>query len=125
MPFRPLGLFEAPIFPNNYQAILYATWYRNMGEPPETWRKAFIRFPYSETIEVLTTWGVNEIFFVIAYPPFGITIHDTDDVILFNMFEGWILDYSIVHETFIIRYKAGEIGLDQWKEKRLEIKNNA
>lgn len=125
MDYRPLKYKEFPIFPTDQEAIYYTEIYLDSGEPPLGWRKGYLHFKYSDTILLATTWGFQNVFFAVAYPPSGITIADVDDVLLVQLFEGWILDYTPEYELFNVRYKASLIGLDNWKQQRQLIKDNS
>jgi hypothetical protein len=123
MSTRPIKLHEIPIYPSGEQAKSYARLYKNEGEPPLGWRKGYLYFTYSDTIQVLTTWGFNNVFFVVAYPTKGVTIMDTAGVEALALFEGWILEYQPTEDTFDILCKASRDGYDYWKQRRVYYKD--
>lgn len=123
MPIRPLKLNETPIYPTDAEAKDYARQYRNEGEPPQGWTKGYKYFDHSDTILCLASWGLNNIFFVVAYPPEGFTIKDTVDIESLSLFEGWILEYQESGDLFNLLYKASVVGYDYWKQRRAYYKS--
>jgi hypothetical protein len=116
---RTLKLKEAPKYPTDDEAKVYASDRRADilgGDDPRT---SFLKSEYSDSVTVRATWGINNIYFVFAFPTGGVTIGKPEDILDIPIFEGWILQYVPQSDRFNLLVKAGRDGAVLfWQEHR-------
>jgi len=117
---KRVKLGEAAVYPTDAQAKGYAGYYRDNILPGNDPRTAYQVTQHDLTVDVLSTWGVDGIFFVYAYPPAGFVISKPEDVLKLQIFEGWILEYQAQDGIFNLLVKASRDGVDYfWQQHRL------
>lgn len=110
---------ETPVYPTDEEARSLA--YTQMqevtgGEDPRTF---FSSLKYDLRIDEKATWGVNNIYFVYAYPPAGFEIAEPEEVLALKTFEGWIFQYVPQTNKFNLLVKASRDGVAFfWQEHK-------
>jgi len=117
---RPkVKLGEAPPYPTDVEAKGYARSHKLWGIGETPCNLSYSKYQHNQTVDVLCTWGCNNIFFVFAYPPAGFVIAKPEDVLKLQAFEGWILEYQAQDDIFNLLVKASRDGVDYfWKRHR-------
>ncbi len=84
----------------------------------EKWAKYW----WSSYLTALVTYLQEGIFAVVAYPPAGFVIDDTDYIEKAERFRGWILQYVEQPYGWRVLAASQEIGMDEFKRVRRELK---
>jgi len=119
---KTVKLGETPAYPNNAQVKEYARLYRLHymdKNHPETSHHVF---KHDQTLDVLVTWGVNNIFFAYAYPPAGFTIVEPEDVTKLVQYDGYILEYKPVGDIWNVLVRATKDGFEFFQSEKRKYK---
>ncbi|GAH98778.1 unnamed protein product [marine sediment metagenome] len=76
----------------------------------------------SSKLEVLVSQLQEGIFSIVAYPPAGFVIDDTDYIEKAVRFRGWILRYRADPSRWAVLAATERIGEDEFKRVRDELK---
>lgn len=116
---RVLKLKEAPQYPQDFEARDFARVQKNAIEEGANPRTAYQVFEPSDSITTRSTWGVDNIYFVFAFPTGGKTIAKPEDILDIPLFEGWIFQYLPQSDKFNLLVKAGRDGAVLfWREHK-------
>jgi hypothetical protein len=108
---------QQPSYPTDQEAKDYAEQHRQYVAGGVDCHEAYGKIKHSPSIDVLTTGGCKNIFFVFAYPPAGFDIAAPEDVLQLKVFEAWILEYNPQGAFYNTLVKASRDGVDFfWKE---------
>jgi len=117
---KAIPLFESAQYPSDTQAKGYAKNYREKFLPGKDPRTAYQRKKHNDMVDVLVCWGVNDIFFVFAYPPGGVEISQPEDLLTVQDLEGWIYEYRPLQDVWNRLVKLSHDGsLIFWQTHRL------
>lgn len=107
---RVLKIKEAPQYPTDAEAKVYASGQQEEVSEGADPRKAYQKYEYSDSITARATWGVDNIYFVFAFPTGGVTIGKPEDILDIPLFEGWIFQYMPQSDKFNLLVKASRDG---------------
>lgn len=113
---------EAPDYPNYEQAESFAEDFRTGAENAFEKGERWARYWLLATIDILTTLLRANIYSVVAYPPAGFVIDDTDYIEKAERFRGWILGYHPRDKSWTLLVSSQEVGTDEFKRLRRQYK---
>ena len=120
---KRIKLDEAPVYPEDAEVKYFALIFRQETNGVVDCHTAFKLINYTQSIDVLCTWGCKDIFFVYAFPPAGFVISKPEDVLKLHTFEGWILEYQAQDGIFNLLVKASRDGVDFFWQMQRHYKN--
>lgn len=74
----------------------YRLEYMDRLEPDKGWHK----FHYNREVEVLVIGGMEGYFVIYAYPPAGVEIAKPENVLVYTLWVGWILELVNYEPTY-------------------------
>ncbi|GAI72721.1 unnamed protein product [marine sediment metagenome] len=117
----PVRYLEKIDYPTLAHVRLYTETYRIEYMDRENPDKGWHKFWHSRQVEVLTIGGMNDYFLVYAYPPAGVETAKPEDVLLYELWRGWILWRISYHPFYYLdcaTYREGEAA---FKRRKAEL----
>ena len=95
----------------------YRVEYMDRRDPDKGWHK----FNHSREVEVLTIGGMNNYFIVYAYPPAGVEFADPYEILLLELWRGWILEYLWQPGYYRLDTITYREGYSAFKRRKTEL----
>jgi hypothetical protein len=92
----------------------YRLEYMDRLEPDKGWHK----FYYSREVEVLVIGGMENYFLVYAYPPAGVEIAKPENVLVYTLWKGWILELVNYEPTYRLDTSTDREGEAAFKSRK-------
>ncbi len=96
---------------------VYRVEYMDRLDPDKGWHK----FNHSSEVEVLTIGGMANFFIVYAFPPAGIEIARPEDVLSYELWRGWILEYMWTWQNYRLDTATYREGYAAFKRRKTEL----
>jgi hypothetical protein len=108
---------EKPGYPTDEEAKTYATLHKEQALDHMPCRTAYMRHEHSQSIDVLTTWGCNNIYFVFAFPAAGFDIASPEEVLNLEYFKGFIVEHKPQPDVWNVLVNTERDGVEFfWQE---------
>ncbi|GAI02036.1 unnamed protein product [marine sediment metagenome] len=121
-PRQPIPYSETLDDFNFGDALGYAEDFRTGAEGAYAKGDRWAKYWRSPKLDVLVSQLQEGIFSIVAYPPAGFVIDDTDYIEKVVRFRGWILQYRAETHGYAVLAATERIGEDEFKRLRREYK---
>ena len=119
--YTPVKYLEKIKYPTLDEVKAYTETYRveymDRLDPDKGWHK----FNHSPEVEVLTIGGMRNYFIVYAYPPAGVEIARPEDVLTYELWRGWILEYMWTWQDYRLDTATYIHGVIEFKRRKTEL----
>ena len=114
--------YEQPLpYPVIAQLKAYTEHYRQNYMDRVNPNKGFHRYQHNEWLEILVIGGIDDYFLLYAYPPAGFVISDPDDILILDLWQGFILEWLWSPKVYRLDINTPEHGEAPFKSRKTEL----
>jgi len=119
--YKPVAYKELPEYPSIDEVKVYTETYRFVYMDRVNPDKGYHDFEHTPSIEVKVIGGMRDYFVVYAYPPAGFEIAKPEDILEFELWQAWILEWLYNEKVYRVDTTTRQHGEAEFKRRKTEL----